>query len=77
MRLPGFEPGFEAWEASVLPLDYSRSAGPYCQCGMIFKTHLGWQHIPPAFMSVIVKGEDSSVIDAPGLSETCRMIQAK
>ena len=24
VRLPGFEPEFEAWEASVLPLDYSR-----------------------------------------------------
>ena len=24
VRLPGFEPELEAWEASVLPLDYSR-----------------------------------------------------
>ena len=24
MRLPGFEPEIEAWEATVIPLDYSR-----------------------------------------------------
>ncbi len=24
VRVPGFEPGLEAWEAPVLPLDYTR-----------------------------------------------------
>lgn len=25
MRLPGFEPGFMAWEATVIPLNHSRT----------------------------------------------------
>ncbi len=39
MRLPGFEPGLEAWEAPVLPLDYSRAG-----------THdaIIWDYIKPA-----------------------------
>ncbi len=29
VQLPGFEPGFAAWEAAVLPLDY--------RCGNLLK----------------------------------------
>ena len=33
-RVKGIEPSYEAWEASVLPLNYTRETGAHCTgCG--------------------------------------------